>query len=89
VLPLTIGVIQPKGNLNLRQAPNLRTIFQLVGKRWSLKPRAEWNKGQPIAHLVMIGFPGSMEPAVIGKMFAWIKSDKYLVRTEQRVDFSG
>jgi len=59
-----------------------------VGKRWILKRRAEWDKFQSIASLVTIGFRGSLEPAVIEKVFAWIKSDKYLVRTEERVAFS-
>jgi hypothetical protein len=60
-----------------------------VGKRWILKQRAEWDKFQSIACLVMKGFLGSLEPAVIEKMFAWIQSDKYLAKTEERVAFSN
>jgi hypothetical protein len=61
VILLTLGVIQDKGNLNLPEASKQRTVFQLLGKRWILKPRVDWDKGQPICRLVMIGFPGSMD----------------------------
>jgi hypothetical protein len=48
-----------------------------VDKRWSLKPGAAWDKGQPISRLVMIGFPGSLDAAVMEQMIAWVQSDKY------------
>ncbi len=55
------GVIRAKGILNLTETPKHRTIFQLVGKRWNLKPGDAWDDAPPRSQVVIIGLPGSID----------------------------
>jgi G3E family GTPase len=55
------GVIRAKGILYLGDDADHRTIFQLVGKRWSLKRGGGWGEVQPRSQLVMIGLPRSID----------------------------
>lgn len=55
------GIIRAKGVLCLQEDPNQRFVFQLVGRRWSLKPGGDWSDAQPASRLVMIGLPGSID----------------------------
>ena len=61
VAMLPEGVIRAKGVLCLRENPGQRTIFQLVGKRWSLEPGGDWGSAQPSSQLLMIALPGSID----------------------------
>lgn len=61
VKQLPEGVIRAKGILNLTETPQHRTIFQLVGKRWSLKTGDAWDDAPPCSQLVVIGLPGSID----------------------------
>ena len=54
-------IIRAKGVLYLQEDPNQRFVFQLVGRRWSLKPGGEWGAARPGSRLVMIGLPGSID----------------------------
>lgn len=63
VAQLPAGVIRAKGILNLIEAPEQRTVFQLVGKRWGLKPGEAWGGIIPSSQLVVIGLPGSIDIA--------------------------
>ncbi len=58
---LSEGVIRAKGILYLGDDADHRTIFQLVGKRWSLKRGGGWGEAQPRSQLVMIGLPRSID----------------------------
>jgi G3E family GTPase len=49
------GILRAKGVLCLAEKPTHRTLFQLVGKRWSLKPYREWGEEPRSSRLVMIG----------------------------------
>ena len=62
------GVLRAKGILYLLENPNDRYIFQLVGKRWSLKAGEAWEDEQPISKLVLIGLPGCVDGL-------WLKSN--------------
>jgi G3E family GTPase len=55
------GVLRAKGILYLQEDPGQRHIFQLVGKRWSLKAGDAWDDEQPTSKVVMIGVSGSMD----------------------------
>lgn len=55
------GIIRAKGVLYLKEDPDHRVVFQLVGKRWSLKPGGGWGNAPPRSQLVMIGLPGSID----------------------------
>lgn len=55
------GVLRAKGILNLDDDADHRTIFQLVGKRWSLKRGESWGEAQPRSQLVLIGLPRSID----------------------------
>jgi G3E family GTPase len=61
VAGLPEGVIRAKGVLLLRENPEKRHIFQLVGKRWSIEADENWNDEQPLSKLAMIGLPGSFD----------------------------
>jgi G3E family GTPase len=65
---LSEGIIRAKGVLYLRENPGQRTIFQLVGKRWSLRPGGDWGDLQPDSRLVMIGLPGSLDAGRLEEM---------------------
>jgi G3E family GTPase len=62
------GIIRAKGVLCLKEDPDRRAIFQLVGKRWSLKPGSEWGTAQPGSQVVMIGLPGSIDANRLERM---------------------
>lgn len=62
------GIIRGKGILRLREAPERRTVFQLVGRRWSLKPDEPWGGEQPRTQLVLIGLPGSIDEDLLEAM---------------------
>jgi G3E family GTPase len=62
------GVIRAKGVLCLRENPEQRTIFQLVGKRWNLEPGGDWGSTQPSSQLVMIALPGSIDASRLHQM---------------------
>jgi G3E family GTPase len=55
------GVVRAKGILYLQDDPDQRHLFQLVGKRWSLKPGEAWGDEQPTSKVVMIGISDSMD----------------------------
>jgi G3E family GTPase len=55
------GILRAKGILYLQEDPGQRQIFQLVGKRWSLKAGEAWDDEQPTSKVVMIGISGSMD----------------------------
>lgn len=55
------GVIRAKGIIYLRENLDQRHIFQLVGKRWSLKAEEPWQDANPLSRLVMVGLPGSID----------------------------
>jgi len=57
------GILRGKGILTLSDAPTTRTIFQLVGRRWSLKQGEPWDDALPSSQVVLIGLPGSIDAA--------------------------
>ncbi len=52
------NVIRAKGVVYLKEHPDRKFIFQMVGKRWSLEPDKPWAQARPQTRLVMIGTPG-------------------------------
>lgn len=62
VTDLPAGIIRAKGILLLADEAEQRFIFQLVGKRWHIKPSGEWAGREPCSQLVLIGLPGSIDP---------------------------
>ena len=55
------GVLRAKGMVHLVEDPEHAAIFQLVGKRWSLKQGPAWDARPPRTEIVVIGIPGSLE----------------------------
>jgi G3E family GTPase len=53
------GVLRAKGLVYLAEDPEHATIFQHVGKRWSLTPGPAWDDRSRRTAIVMIGIPGS------------------------------
>ncbi len=62
------GIVRAKGILQLREAPERRTVFQMVGRRWSLKPDEPWGSEQPRTQLAVIGLPGSVDDNLLETM---------------------
>lgn len=60
VAALPEGVVRAKGVLALRDEPDRRTVFQLVGRRWELTRGAPWGNDPPSSRLVVIGATGSV-----------------------------
>ena len=55
--------LRGKGVLYLKEDPDHRFVFQLVGKRWSVKRDAAWGAASPRTRLVLLGLPGSLDDA--------------------------
>lgn len=60
---LPAGVLRAKGLVYLEEDPEHAAIFQLVGKRWSLKQGPAWDSRPPRTQIVLIGLPGSRDDA--------------------------
>jgi G3E family GTPase len=67
-LPLTI--YRSKGFLNLKESPDRRAVFHLVGKRAMLTFGEKWAKGEtPHSQIVVIGAHGGVDPAQLKALF--------------------
>ena len=64
------GVLRAKGLAWLAEQPERATVFQLVGKRWSLTPGAPWSTDTPGTDLVFIGLPGAFAGEDLAQQFA-------------------
>src|SRR5262249_43646371 len=69
VAALPEGVLRGKGVLFLKEDPDHRFVFQLVGKRWSVKRDAAW-EDVPRTRLVLLGLPGSLDDARLMAAFS-------------------
>jgi G3E family GTPase len=63
------GVLRAKGLVHLVEDPEHATIFQLVGKRWSLTPGPAWDARPPRTEIVVIGIPGSLDGPLVKQQF--------------------
>lgn len=68
IAALPPGVVRGKGVLQLRERPERQTVLQLVGRRWALEPGPPWGEAAPGSRLVLIGTPGSLDPAQLAAM---------------------
>jgi G3E family GTPase len=57
------GVVRGKGFVHLREDPDNRYLLQLVGRRFSIEVDRAWRGDAPGSRLVLIGLPGSIDPA--------------------------
>jgi G3E family GTPase len=64
------GVLRGKGIVSLQEDPDHRFVFQLVGKRWSVKRDAAWGDAPPRTRLVLLGLPGSLNEARLAAAFS-------------------
>lgn len=58
---LPTGAVRAKGVLRLREAPDRRTVLQVVGRRFELVDAGPWQPGDTAGQLVVIGLPGSLQ----------------------------
>lgn len=56
-------VLRAKGFLYLKDDPQQRYLFQMVGKRWSLQADRPWAAGVPQNEAVLIALPGQLDGA--------------------------
>jgi G3E family GTPase len=54
-------IIRAKGIVLLEDDPGRRAVFQLAGKRWSIRPGEPWGAEPSRSRLVLIGLPGSVD----------------------------
>ena len=59
------GILRGKGVLYLRDDPEHRHIFQLVGKRWSIRRGDPWAEHPRRSQMAWIGLPGSLDAGAI------------------------
>lgn len=57
---LPLEVFRAKGIAHLADAPNLRFVAQVVGRRVSIEPQGLWDDEEPGTQLVLIGAPGAL-----------------------------
>lgn len=57
------GIVRAKGLLHLREDLERRYVLQLVGRRYSIEADRPWGEAAPGSQLVVIGLPGSVDPA--------------------------
>jgi G3E family GTPase len=62
-LPKT--VLRAKGILLLEDAPNQKSIFQLVGQSWRLTSGPEWGEEKKENRIVVLGIQGQLEPKTL------------------------
>ena len=67
---LPAGVLRGKGFLHLREEPDSRFEFQLVGRSWHIKRLGTWGEREPRSQVVLIGLEGSIDPAALNAAFA-------------------
>ena len=67
---LPAGVMRGKGFLHLREEPDSRFEFQLVGRSWHIKRLGAWGDRPPRSQVVLIGLPGSIDPEALDGSFA-------------------
>jgi G3E family GTPase len=58
---LPAGVMRGKGFLLLREDPDTRYEFQLVGRSWHIRRLGGWGERPRRSQLVLIGLPGSID----------------------------
>ncbi len=66
-LPVTI--FRAKGVLQIDSAPDVKTVFHVVGKRAQMRPGDPWDGPERQSHVVMIGTAGSIDPAWLQAQF--------------------
>jgi G3E family GTPase len=55
------GVLRAKGIVQLGDDPERRTVLQLVGRRWSLRPGEPWGGERPRSRVVVIARRGHLD----------------------------
>ena len=64
------GIVRAKGLLYLREDPATRYVLQLVGRRYSIEADRPWGDALPGSQIVVIGLPGSVDPAALAAAVA-------------------
>jgi G3E family GTPase len=64
------GIVRAKGILHLREDAAQRYVLQLVGRRYSIQADRPWGDEDPASRLVVIGLPGSVDPAALDATMA-------------------
>jgi len=64
------GILRGKGFLHLSEDPENRYLLQLVGRRYTIRCDRPWGDETPGSRLVLIGLPGSIDPAQLDATLA-------------------
>jgi G3E family GTPase len=76
-------VFRAKGTLALADAPNIRFVAHVVGRRVSIEPDASWGERTPRTEIVLIGSPGAMtEEDVVARLDACATASFILMSPE-------
>jgi G3E family GTPase len=77
------GIFRAKGTLYLADAPNLRFVAQMVGRRVSIDVDRPWDEELPRTQLVFIGAPGSITPDDLAARFDACISDAIPIMADE------
>lgn len=80
---LPLEVFRAKGTLALADAPNLRFIAQMVGRRVSIEPDLPWQDEPPTTDLIFIGTPCALNPAEVVARFDACATDDLVLMSRQ------
>lgn len=76
-------VFRAKGTLHLADAPNLRFVAQMVGRRVRIDVDRPWGEERPCTQLVVIGAPGSITGDDLVARFDACATDAFPVMADE------
>jgi G3E family GTPase len=76
---LPVDVFRAKGTLALADAPNLRFVAQVVGRRVTVEPAGLWQAQTPFSDLVFIGAPGATTSDDLARHFDACVTDSFVL----------
>ena len=68
------SVVRAKGVLPLSSRPELQSVYQRVGQRWSIVAGEAWGQRDPCANLVLIAPHGTLDEARLQEVFDGCRS---------------
>jgi len=80
VVRLPESVVRGKGIVTLADDPAFRHVFQLVGRRWSLRRGALWGDSPPTTKLAFIGTSAPSVGAALERHFDFLRTRDHVVK---------
>jgi G3E family GTPase len=72
-------ILRAKGILHLADQPDRQMVFQLVGRRWEIKPGQPWGDQPPQSRLVWIGLKDQFDAeALSARLVKWFPTSLFV-----------